>query len=231
MEPIGNTPALTEQVREALVGAIVDGTLRSGERLAQDVIARRLGVSRQPVSHALEVLKRQGVLVHLGRKGLTVAPLEPERLRGLYAVRASLDALAARSAAERMAAGEIAGPEADALARLVDRYRGGKSRASLATRLADDARFHQMLYRMSGNPWIEEITAPQWVHFRRCMHAVLEDRARRGAVWSEHGAICDAVLAGDAAHAAQLAEAHARDAGETTAARLRAGEHEEACKP
>ena len=81
-------------------------------------------------------------------------------------------------------------------------------------------RFHVCLYRLSGNPALEEISEPQWVHFRRCMHAVLEDRARRGDVWPEHAAILDAVLAGDAERAGRLAESHARRAGEVTAGRL-----------
>ena len=76
MKSLTNNPVLIDQVRDAIVGAIVEGDLRPGERLAQEDIARQLGVSRQPVSHALNVLKQQGVLVELGRKGLTVAPME-----------------------------------------------------------------------------------------------------------------------------------------------------------
>ena len=71
MKPVASAPVLTDQVRSAIVDAIVAGDLRAGERLAQEDIARRLGVSRQPVSHALRVLREQGVLVDLGRKGLT----------------------------------------------------------------------------------------------------------------------------------------------------------------
>ena len=80
--------------------------------------------------------------------------------------------------------------------------------------------FHVALYRLSGNPWLEEITRPHWIHFRRCMRSVLEDRALRGEVWPEHAEILDAVLAGDPERAADLAERHARRAGDETAERL-----------
>ena len=223
MKPVTPTPVLTEQVRTAIVDAIVEGDLRAGERLAQEDIARRLGVSRQPVSHALQVLKQQGVLVELGRKGLTVAPMNPERLRSLYAVRASLDGLAAREAALRVAADDADERQLTALQTLTDDHRTPPPARSSLARLVDaDVAFHVALYRLSGNPWLEEITGPQWVHFRRSMHAVLEDRAQRGDVWPEHTAILDAVLAGDATRAGALAEQHARDAGETTASRLAA---------
>ena len=220
MKQVAPAPVLTDQVRDAIIDAIVQGDLRPGERLAQEDIARRLGVSRQPVSHALKVLKQQGVLVELGRKGLTVAPMEPERLRGLYQVRASLDALAAGSAAERVAAGRADPGALGELEDLVAHHRGVPARPTLARLVAADARFHIVLYRLSGNPWLEAITEPHWVHFRRSMHAVLEDRALRGEVWPEHAAILDAVRAGDAPRAAALAGDHARRAGETTSERL-----------
>jgi DNA-binding GntR family transcriptional regulator len=224
MKPIATTPVLTDQVRSAIVDAIVTGDLRSGERLAQEDIARRLGVSRQPVSHALEVLKQQGVLVELGRKGLTVAPMEPHRLLALYEVRASLDALAARGAARQVKDG-AADPQAlDSLRSLVEQHDASGREHALSELVAADAAFHVTLYHLSGNPWLEEITRSQWVHFRRCMHAVMEDRSFRAGVWPEHAGIVDAVLDGDPERAGLLAEQHARTAGETTASRLLARE-------
>lgn len=80
-------PALAERVRDAIVDSILQGTYRAGERLAQEKLAEELGVSRQPVSHALNVLKEQGVLVTLGRKGLTVAPMDPALVVQLYQIR------------------------------------------------------------------------------------------------------------------------------------------------
>ncbi|MEZ5592565.1 MAG: GntR family transcriptional regulator [Gammaproteobacteria bacterium] len=67
MKPLIPEQALTEKVRDAIITAIINGTYRPGERLAQEEIADRLGVSRQPVSHALNVLKQQGIVVGLGR--------------------------------------------------------------------------------------------------------------------------------------------------------------------
>ena len=67
-------PALTDQVHDRLLHAIVDGTLPAGERLTQDSVATLLGVSRQPVSHALLVLRRRGLLIEAGKRGLAVAP-------------------------------------------------------------------------------------------------------------------------------------------------------------
>ena len=48
-------PALIDQVHDRLLDAIADGTLPSGMRVTQESVASMLGVSRQPVSHALRM--------------------------------------------------------------------------------------------------------------------------------------------------------------------------------
>src|SRR3546814_11784230 len=52
----------------------------SSDVCSSDLVAGRLNVSRQPVTHALAVLKAQGFLEASGRQGLTVAPIDPALL-------------------------------------------------------------------------------------------------------------------------------------------------------
>jgi DNA-binding GntR family transcriptional regulator len=224
MKPFAQEPALTERVRDAILSAIVDGTFRTGDRLAQEDLAQRLGVSRQPVSHALNVLKEQGILIELGRKGLTVAPIEAERLSQLYEVRGRMDALAAGLAARRVKAG-AASPDdmreiEDLIAEQTDPARAG----DFARRVEADVAFHIAIYRLSANPVIEEMARPQWVHFRRSMQTVLEQPGAHAPVWKQHKAIFNAIRTGDASAAERLALEHTESAAARTAARLKAGE-------
>ena len=53
MRQIQPKKTLVEQTYETLVDAICSGELPPGERLAQEEIATRLNVSRQPVNNAL----------------------------------------------------------------------------------------------------------------------------------------------------------------------------------
>src|SRR5215471_2180123 len=102
MIPLEPVPNLTEQVYARVLEAIIDRSLLPGQRITQNELAERLGVSRQPVSHALHLLHRQGLLAESGRRGFEVTQLEPARIRQLYEVRGALDALAARLAASRV---------------------------------------------------------------------------------------------------------------------------------
>lgn len=103
MTPLAAVPNLIQQAYDRILTAIVDHSLAPGSRIRQLELAERLGVSRQPVSHALHLLHRQGLVVESGRKGFQVTPLEGAGIRRLYAVRGALDGLAASLAAGRAA--------------------------------------------------------------------------------------------------------------------------------
>ncbi len=92
---------LIEQVYDAILDAICDGTLAPNARITQEGLAETLGVSRQPILQAFHLLKRQGFIEESGRKGVMVTPIDPQKLVQLYQVRSALDGLAARETALR----------------------------------------------------------------------------------------------------------------------------------
>jgi DNA-binding GntR family transcriptional regulator len=213
-------PALIDQVHDRLLAAIVDGTLPPGSRLTQESAADMLGVSRQPVSHALQVLKRRGLLIEHGRKGLAVSSIDASRVRQLYQVRAALDVLAAQLSAQRVKAGAVSKRERTEIARHLQSGLDLGADPSIAALIDADVNFHSAIYRLSGNDAISETVAEQWPHFRRSMGLVLRGGTRRRVVWAEHEAILQAILEGDAEQAGKLARAHADKAGDDTARRL-----------
>jgi DNA-binding GntR family transcriptional regulator len=219
MIPLDPAPNLTEQVYARLLAAITDRTLLPGQRIRQNELAEKLGVSRQPVSHALHLLHKQGLVAESGRRGFEVTQLDPERIRQLYEVRGAIDALAARLAAER-ATTDAAGRAA--LETALHAGRGIDRKTPLAQLIALDVDFHSAIYRLSGNPALEEMIAPQWPHMRRSMATVLAELDYRESAWTEHEAIAAQVLAGNAKAAEAAALAHAQTAGRMTEERLRA---------
>ena len=215
-------PALIDQVHDRLLAAVVDGTLAPGQRLTQEELALMLGVSRQPVSHALQMLKRRGLFVEAGKRGIAVAPIDGPRIRALYQIREALDGLAAELAAARFRAG--AASDADAAAIKSCLAEGARLGTAPVGRFIDaDVAFHSALHVLSGNAAISETVAEQWPHFRRSMGLVLATPDMRARVWVEHGQIVDAVFAGDASEAGRRARRHTAAAGEDTARRLEDG--------
>jgi DNA-binding GntR family transcriptional regulator len=219
MIPLNPLPNLIDQAYARILEAIIDRTLPPGHRIRQNELAEKLGVSRQPVSHALHLLHRQGLVAESGRRGFEVTRLDPLRIRQLYEVRGAIDALAARLAAGRVKS------DAAGRAQLEAALQAGRStnrKAPLARLIALDVDFHRAIYALSGNPAIEEMIAPQWPHMRRSMATVLAELDYRERAWSEHESIAAEIFAGNARAAETAALAHAQTAGRMTEERLRA---------
>ena len=219
MIPLDPSPNLIDQVYARILDAIINRTLPPGHRIRQNELAEKLGVSRQPVSHALHLLHRQGLVSESGRRGFEVTQLDPARIRQLYEVRSAIDALAARLAATRVKA------DASGRAQLEAALQAGRAidgKTPLAQLIALDVDFHGAIYRLSGNPAIEEMIAPQWPHMRRSMATVLAELDYRDSAWSEHETIAAQILAGNAKAAEAAALAHAQTAGRMTEERLKA---------
>jgi DNA-binding GntR family transcriptional regulator len=204
--------SLGDQAYEVILDALCDGTFKPGERLTQEDIAARLNVSRQPVTHALAVLKAQGFLAKSGRRGLTVTSVEPEFLESIYQFRSAVEPLAVKLATPRLTSQAILRGRA-----LVAYGQGmvvaGDKRASLQA----DMDFHSFIYELSGNPLIGETMRLYWRNLRRAMEQVLRHPGMSISVWREHDRILEGMIRGDAEGAAELMRRHLIEAYERVA--------------
>src|ERR671917_633209 len=92
---------VSASVAASLREDIVSGLLESGTRLRQVEIARRFGVSTTPVREALAALQNEGLVRVHPQRGAVVFVPSADGLREHYEIRAALESLAARKAAER----------------------------------------------------------------------------------------------------------------------------------
>ncbi|MCE2774441.1 MAG: GntR family transcriptional regulator [Burkholderiaceae bacterium] len=207
-----SAPDLVDQVYRALRDAISDGSIAAGARLTQEDIAQQLAVSRQPVLQALRLLKKDGFVQDAPGRGVQVTLLDPEQIASLYQVRGALDALAARLAAQHRYQVD---PQ------LIAQGRRAEKQGRFQAMIDADIAFHRAIYQGSQNPLIEPSAHQHWHHLRRVMGAVLQSSRQRESLWDEHEAIAQAIAAGDGSRAAELIEAHAREASQQLTTRLR----------
>jgi DNA-binding GntR family transcriptional regulator len=211
-------PTLVEQVVDAIVSEIVEGELPANSRLIQDELARAYGVSRQPVQQALLLLRDRRLVREAAGRGLIVSPLDVDFVKNLYEVRAMLDGLAARLAAEH--GSSRANTEGQIY---LDAGRAAVESGSLHEQIEADMRFHGFINELSGNALIGETTAPHWPYLRRVMGEVLRDDAQMPQIiLNEHVAILDAIITGDSAVAEQLSRDHLSKAAKVFVQRLHA---------
>ncbi|MEV0353433.1 GntR family transcriptional regulator [Nonomuraea sp. NPDC050680] len=192
---------LRDQVTAEIRRLIISGELAQGERLVEDRLAARLGVSRNPVRESIRVLAAEGFVQVIPRIGATVARLSPAEAEELFDVRMAIEGLAARLAARKRT------PETAARLRLVlDSAKEAVEEGRLE-RVADlNTAFHLAVGEVAGNSYLNLMMAPmllraQWV-FRQTA------AARGPHSWSEHLSLCEAIAAGDEDEAQARAVAH-----------------------
>ncbi|MDB5619686.1 GntR family transcriptional regulator [Tardiphaga sp.] len=89
--------SVMDQIREA----ILDGSVSAGERINEVRFSKTLDVSRTPVRAALQALAGEGLLDYAPNRGFTVREFPLDAIVDAYEIRASLEGVAARFAAER----------------------------------------------------------------------------------------------------------------------------------
>lgn len=190
-----------------LLEAIDEGGFRPGERLVESELAERFGVSRTPVREALQRLETQGVLARDGRS-LVVAHLDHDQLGELYVVRAELEGLAARLAAQHAAPEEVR-----VLREMVRKDRALLERPEQLARA--NRRFHHQIHLASHNRYL--IAQLEMVHRSMALIATttLAVAGRGADALAEHETVVAAIEARDGEAADAAIRAHISRAFET----------------
>ncbi len=196
---------MAKVVSEEIRGRILGGKLRPGERLVEDRLSSELGVSRVPVREALRQLSAEGLVRIERHRGATVTEVTPELVAELVEVRALLEGLNARLAAQRHDP-EIVRQLEDVLSRGNAAAQSGSS-AELA-RL--NGEFHERLAEASRNGVLGELMRS--LRERTGLAFAINGRRRAREDWQEHAGVLAAVIAGDAELAALLATRHVHNA-------------------
>jgi DNA-binding GntR family transcriptional regulator len=107
--------SLRDRAYDDIREAILTGALRPGDRIKERDVAAQMGISTTPVKEALRRLEQEGLVVSQPRRGAVVGPLVLTPPEEILAIRAHLEGLAARLAAEKMS-----DPDKQALAAELD---------------------------------------------------------------------------------------------------------------
>jgi DNA-binding GntR family transcriptional regulator len=195
------------QVLCALRDALVGGEMRPGTVYSAPVLAERLGVSATPVREAMQQLAREGAVEVVHNRGFRVTERTPRDLAELAEVRALIEVpvllgLARSVPPQRWE--ELRPLVRSCLEAAVDGDRAAYAEA--------DRAFHRALLAPAGNAQLLLVAEDlhrraQWPLPRPTSpHAELLTDA------TEHGALLDALVAGDAAVVESMVRGHFRGA-------------------
>jgi DNA-binding GntR family transcriptional regulator len=202
-----NPESTASVIARRLRTAIMQGLLPPGRQLNEADLAGRFGVSRGPLREAMQRLVQEGLLRSERNRGLFVISLTPDDIRDIYTARAAVERAAVALILRR--------DPVQAAARLDQVHREMKEAAlrmdfhALSDR---DLRFHEVLVAASGSPRLMRMHGTLLVESRMCMTELERTYRLPDEVVNEHGALMEAIGAGDEARLLPLIDAHMQDA-------------------
>ncbi|MGP9679311.1 GntR family transcriptional regulator [Halomonas sp. AOP27-A1-41] len=138
--------------------AILSGEYAPNDRLREDELAARVGVSRTPIRSALQRLVQEGFVVFHPNSGAAVRGWSRQEAVEIFQVRASLESLGAGLAVANATAGDIR--ELEALCDEMEGLRPSEEtqeQFSVLKRNVLNRKFHVKILNMSRNRKLEEI--------------------------------------------------------------------------
>jgi DNA-binding GntR family transcriptional regulator len=193
---------LSDQVKDRLLQAILDGRYPPGARIVETRVARELGTSQAPVREALRDLEALGVVETTAFRGARVRRPSAAELLEAFAIRAELESLGARLAIPRLT-------DAD-LAELAG-YVATMQRAALAGDTHEeaqaDAAFHGRIVELAGNATLLRVWRTL-EPFSRTYITIVAPGADRRRIADEHIPVLDALRRRDPAVATMVFHEH-----------------------
>ena len=196
-------------IADELEGLIFNGTFNDGARLDEVKLAEQFNVSRTPIREAFQRLAQSGLVEQIPRRGVFVRQPGPVELIEMFEVMAELEAVCARLAATRITDAALADLHAT----------NARCNAAVAAQDADgyyreNERFHAILYRQSGNSFLEQECLRLHRRLKPFRRRQLRLRGRLKQSMAEHEAIVAALEKGEGQRAAKAIRGHVAVQGE-----------------
>ena len=200
---IVRTRSLTSLVQQEIERMILSGQIKAGERLNEQVLATKLGVSRGPVREATRGLERAGLVTAVVNHGVYVRKVSREEAFELYDLRALLTGFACRRLAKT-----ASDEQRRHLAKLVSRIDSAARSGNSTTYYALNLEFHDALMRFAGNGRAKQIDESLIKEMHLFRQRSLVAPANMLESNAEHQAIIAAIDSGDAEAARLAGEIH-----------------------
>jgi DNA-binding GntR family transcriptional regulator len=214
--------ALRHDIADALRDEIINGRLEPGERILEVELARRFGVSRQPVREAIRTLEREGLLTSLPNRGTFVTRVSLEDAIAIQDIRAELEGLAARLAVDHLTTADF-----KRMRELVRDMRSAARRRASHDLVALDLEFHNLINMRSEHRLLLEVLASVGVYTRGfIVHTRSYYASQRDLqfVANSHALLLEALLTREPDRAEQAVHAHIQSALASLTAASAAGE-------
>jgi DNA-binding GntR family transcriptional regulator len=187
----------TEYAYQMILNSILELKLKPDEIITEVDLSEKLGLSRTPVREAISRLENEGLIVTQNRTK-KVYFLSEKDVEEIFDLKIAIESLVARQAAEKGSKEQI-----NALGDVVieiRRLREKKVKKEIEDEdflkgwLEADVKFHELLFKMSGNQRAKQIIQTLNVQWHRIKLGITAIEGKTEKVVGEHEAIGKAII-------------------------------------
>ena len=194
---------LKEVVFRVLREAIIQGELAPGSRLLEIQLADQLGVSRTPIREAIQMLRDDGLVEVIPRKGAVVAGITEKQMKDVLEVRIAMEELAIRLCAARISSDKLTELERAEKAFEESIKSGDVNESAIC-----DEKFHSIISESTGNKSLVMLLSAFREQMYRFRVAYLMQKEVHEVLISEHNQMIDMIRKGDRDAAAKILRKH-----------------------
>ncbi|CAN5326840.1 GntR family transcriptional regulator [soil metagenome] len=195
--------SLHGELVDLLHGMLIRGELRPGEKISEQALCVRFGVSRTPLREALKVLASEGAIILAPNRGARVAQITPEEVDQLFPILGALESLAGELACARITDQQIAD-----IRRLHEVMLRHYERGEAPEYLKINRAIHEAIFAAAGNTELEQLYQTMLMRTHSVRFVAKKSPARWKEAVDDHIHIMAALTARDGLLLAAILKDH-----------------------
>jgi DNA-binding GntR family transcriptional regulator len=194
---------LADRAYEELRDRLVTLQIKPGEPIDEDQLGRELEMGRTPIREAIKRLTLENLVTVFPRRGTFAAEINITDLAHITDVRQALEGQAAYRAAERLTDAQRVD-----LMQLLEDLRASRGSDDIPALMALDTRVHRFIYRVSGNPFLEQTLGRYFNLSLRIWYLVIDRLPHMFQRVHEHEPLLEAIAARNPELAREIVVGH-----------------------
>jgi DNA-binding GntR family transcriptional regulator len=198
--------SIVDHTAKALEDMIIKGKLKPGQKIKEQEISTRLGISRPPLREAFKILEAEGLIRREPRRGVFVSELKDEDIWEIYTLKLALYTLGVGLAVDKITNGEV-----EKLEKVVAQMEKSVRRASGSDVIKYEELnnlFHDMTANIAGHSRLKRIQQSLNNQIKRIAYRSFGDRRHLEMSCKYHRKILEAIKTKDKARAEELTREH-----------------------
>ena len=198
--------SIVDHTAKTLEDMIIKGKLKPGQKVKEQDISTRLGISRPPLREAFKILEAEGLIRREPRRGVFVSELKDGDIWEIYTLKLALYTLGVTLAMDKITNGEV--EKLEKVVVQMEKIVQGQDGPDVMKYDDLNNLFHGMTANIAGHARLKKIQQSLNNQIKRIAYRSFADRKHLEVSCRYHRKILEAIKAKDKAKAEQLTREH-----------------------